>query len=162
MNLPFADKLKNLGITKLAAICLVLLIAIFLVWWPASRKFLKNFTLTPIDQNTPITRLSLINPQPDATVSSTATLTLTLSNSPKITEAALLVNKKETQTVFFQQTDSLNLYWDTTKVPDGKYNIEIRTKDTKGNTAAVTSSLNVKNDVSRNKLFSSYNKLDLQ
>lgn len=149
MDQPFLNKLRNPSIAKLAAICLVLLIAIFLVWWPTSRKFLNKFSLIPIDQNQPVSRLSLINPQPDATVSSTTQLTLTLSNSPKITEAALLVNKKETQTVFFQQTDSLNLYWDTTKVADGKYSIEVRTKDTKGQTAAVTSTLNVKNNVAR-------------
>lgn len=149
MYLPLLDKLKNLGIAKLAIICLVLLIAIFLVWWPTTRKFLKQLTISPISQNQPVTRLSLIDPQTDATVSSTTTLTLTLSNSPKITEAVLLINQKETQTVFFQETDSLNLYWDTTKVPDGKYQIEIRTKDINGQTAAVASSLNVKNDVSR-------------
>lgn len=137
-----SDKKSHELILLLAVANLLLLIILF-VFVGQKQHFFPQ--IIPVGADTPTVRFSLISPAEGSSVSGTVPLVTTLSNGPQITQAKLTINGRDIQTVFSQETEKLTVFWDTTKVANGKFQIIVTAYDTKSGISQLYSSFTVEN-----------------
>jgi hypothetical protein len=138
---------SHLILLLLATANLLLIVILFFFVLPATRQILPK--IIPVSNQTPLVRFSLVSPAAESTVSGTAPLVTTMANGPKIVQAQLVIDGQKVQAVTSQKTNRLTLFWDTTKHVDGKHSVVISVADDQNKISNLSTSLNVRNDVSR-------------
>lgn len=141
------DHDAHLVILLLTTVNTLLIVIIFFLLLPQTKSLLPK--VIPISAQTPTVDFNLVSPLANSTVSGTVALVTTLTNGPKITSAQLLVDDQKVQAVTSQRTEKLTLFWNTTKHPDGTHNLEIKVGQDNRRTSILTTTLNIKNNVSR-------------